>query len=167
MMMAGYRIRAALKGTITVLEFVTSGAMWLIVALLALGGLERNIFGTAYMGNTDDVIGFLMAALFVLALPIALARGGHVRVDLFSRLYSPKVQQIAESAFKVFGILCGLGLTAAGIALVADSMARSRMYYGIVEIPIWIPQSVIVAGMLVFTLQFMFGEEERSDNVIQ
>jgi TRAP-type C4-dicarboxylate transport system permease small subunit len=166
-MTTGNCIRAALRRTLTVLEFVTSCAMWAIVALLALGGLERNLIGTSYVGNTDDVIGFLMAALFVLGLPIALARGGHVRVDLFSRLYSPGTQRVAEAAFKVFGILCGLGLTAAGVALVADSIARSRLYYGIVEIPIWIPQSVIVAGMLIFTLQFMFGEEERSDDVIQ
>lgn len=141
------------------LEAVGGAALWLVVLLLALGSLERNLVGTSYVGNIDDVIGFLMAGLFVLGLPIALARGGHVRIDLFYRLYPAGLRRRVDKGFRVFGVAAALGIAGAGLALVLDSYGRERMYYGIIEFPLWIPQFIVVVGALAFAVEFLFADD--------
>ena len=133
-------------------------AIWLIVALLALGALERNVTGTVFIGNSDDLVGYLMAALFALGLALALADGGHVRVDILYRLYAPRVRMVADLAFKGVGVVAASGLTAAGLALVYDSLSRGRIDYGLVDMPLWIPQLLLPLGTLLFMLEFLVGE---------
>ncbi len=154
------RIDRIRRTVLRVLTIVCAVALWSIVGLLAGGGIERNVVGTAYVGNTDDIVAFLMATLFMVGLPVALSRGGHVRVDLLYRLYPPRLRLLADRAFTFVGVLAGLGLTAAGLALAYDSYGRGRMYYGLVDMPLWILQSVIAIGAIAFTLEFAFGAEE-------
>lgn len=164
--MHGWSINHIRQTLLTALEAICACALWIIVALLAGGGLERNLIGTSYVGNTDDISAILMATLFMLGLPVALSRGGHVRVDLLYRLYPPRLQAFAERLFKVFGIAAGMGLAAAGLALAYDSFSRERMYYGIIDLPLWIPQLVIAMGALAFTLEFIIGVEEPEQDQI-
>jgi TRAP-type C4-dicarboxylate transport system permease small subunit len=151
------------RRVLLVLEACCACAIALMVALLAIGGLERNITGTAFIGNSDELIGYLMAALFGFGVSVALADGGHVRVDLLYRSYKGRIKRVADGAFKGIGVLCAAALSGAGIALAYDSYARGRVHYGFVELPAWLPQSIIVVGALLFLLEFVFGEEKPQD----
>ncbi len=151
------------RRVLLVLEACCAFAIALMVALLALGGLERNITRTAFIENTGDLVGYLMGALFALGLSIALAQGGHVRVDLLYRLYKGRIKRVADGAFKCMGVLSALAVTGAGFALVHDSYFRGRMNYGFVELPAWLPQTIIVIGGLFFLLEFLIGEQSPRD----
>ena len=151
------------RRVLAALEACCALATALMVALLALGALERNSTRTGFMGNTDDVIGYLMAVVFAFGLSIALADGGHVRVDLLYRFYKGWIKRVADGAFKCMGVLSALIVTGAGYALAQDSYVRGRVHYGFIEVPDWLPQMLVVIGGVMFLLEFLFGEERPQD----
>jgi TRAP-type C4-dicarboxylate transport system permease small subunit len=148
------------------LEAVAIAALWLIVGVLASGAIERNFFGTSYIGNAGDLVGYMAAIVFGFGLAVALARGAHVKVDIFYTSYAPRILGAVNIAFKILGIAAGVILVAGSIALCMESYARGRMVYGVLEISAWIPQALMVLGTLAFLLEFIFGEERADDHLV-
>jgi TRAP-type C4-dicarboxylate transport system permease small subunit len=148
-------IEKARRAALAAMEVVCVVALWSIVALLGLSGLERNLARTAFIGNNDDLVGYGMAALFAFGLAIALADRGHVNVDLLYRRYGPRLRRIADLAFMCAGVLAALGLTLGGLALAYDSLSRGRINYGMIELPLWLPQLMIPVGGFLFMLEFL------------
>ncbi|WP_027962859.1 TRAP transporter small permease [Halomonas halodenitrificans] len=114
----------------------------------AIGG-ER--IGLAIPG-LSDISGFLLVGASFLGLAYTFVHGGHIRVTLLTGRLAPAVRAWVE-------VFClGIALTLCGYLawnlywLIADSIAFNETSYGLVRIPLWIPQSAMILGVILFCL---------------
>jgi TRAP-type C4-dicarboxylate transport system permease small subunit len=69
-----------------------------------------------------------------------------VEIDLLSRQYGGIVAKLAKALFRALAVIAGLLLLAGGIALVSQSLRTGRIDYGLITMPIWVPQLLIPIG---------------------
>lgn len=90
--------------------------------------------------------GFLFVASASLALPATLRAGGHVRVTLLAGLGGPVLRRALASLV----LLAALALASFAAwhlgAQALDSWRFNSVSFGIVRVPLWIPQGVMTAG---------------------
>jgi TRAP-type C4-dicarboxylate transport system permease small subunit len=151
------------------LDVLYAGAMFLaclsmvaIAALVLVQILGRVLdrvmllFGLDPVGFTipslSDFGGFLFVAAATLALPYTLRAGGHVRVSLLLSVGGPWLQK----AMTVLVLLAALAL--AGFAAwhsgaqALDSWQFNSVSFGMVRVPLWIPQGVMTLGFVLLAL---------------
>ena len=139
-------MKKPISSTGLVLEVLTGVALWAIVVLLALGALERNFLSSATLSYASSLIGYLMAGIMLLGSCLAVIDRGHVEIDLLSRQYGGIVAKLAKALFRALAVIAGLLLLAGGIALVSQSLRTGRIDYGLITMPIWVPQLLIPIG---------------------
>ena len=137
-------------------------AMVVIAALVFIQVVARVVdrivvlFGMPRYGfiipSLAEIGGFLFVASAFLALAGALRAAGHVRVTLLLRWFGPS----GDRVMTVLVLLAALGLTvfaawSVGVQTLA-SYQRASVSYGILAIPLWIPQAVMTAGIVIFAI---------------
>ena len=128
-----------------------------IVAMTALIGVEvigRTLFRASTM-VADEMSGYLNTAVVFLGLSYSLREGGFIRIELlYNRLAGP-AKRVAR---------WGIGLVSlAYMVIVVIYMARHVAYsyeQGIrstdmAETPLFLPQSVVLAGSIILALQLL------------
>ncbi len=135
------------------LAMVTIAAMVLLQILGRVLDRALVTVGASPIGFTipslSDFGGFLFVAAATLALPATLRAGGHVRVSLLLRVGGAWVQR----GLMILVLLAALALAgfaawhSGGQAL--DSWRFASVSFGMVRVPLWIPQGVMTLG---FTL---------------
>lgn len=113
-----------------------------------LGLVSLNLTIPSYA----DFAGYLLAGSSFLALAYTLNEGGHIRVNLFlSRL-----NRRSSLAAEVFSFTLCTALAAIStyfmLLLCLESHEFGDLSAGIVPVPLWIPQSVVVLGLAIFTV---------------
>ena len=110
-------------------------------ALLGFERLGLSIPSLAEFGA------FLFVAAAFLALPATLRGAGHVRVTLVLRLLGPAGDR--ATTLLVLALGAGLAVFAAWHAgtQAAASWARGSVSYGLVAVPLWLPQAAMTAGL--------------------
>jgi TRAP-type C4-dicarboxylate transport system permease small subunit len=128
-------------------------AIAVLVFLQILGRIiDRvlNLSGAEPLGlaipSLSDFGGFLFVAAATLALPATLRAAGHVRVTLALALFGPRVGTVLTVA--VLAIALGLAGFAAWHSAVQmwDSLSFNTVSFGMVKVPLWIPQAVMTLG---------------------
>ncbi len=131
-------------------------AMVAIAALVLVQILGRVVdralvlAGAAPIGFTipslSDFGGFLFVAGATLALPAALRAGGHVRVTLLLELGGARLRRWLDALVLVAAlVLAGFATWHLG-AQALDSWAFNSVSFGMVRVPLWIPQGVMTLG---------------------
>jgi TRAP-type C4-dicarboxylate transport system permease small subunit len=149
-------MRKALDGLYAGALFLACLSMVAIAALVLVQILGRvldralTLIGMDQIGFTipslSDFGGFLFVAAATLALPYTLRAGGHVRVSLLLTVGGPRFQQ----AMSVLALVAALAL--AGFAAwhsglqTLDSWQFNSVSFGMVRVPLWIPQGVMTLG---------------------
>ncbi len=137
-------------------------AMIVIAALVFIQVLARVLdrivvfFGMQRYGfiipSLAEIGGFLFVAAAFLALAATLRSAGHVRVTLMLRYFGAETDRIMTLLVLIVAIaLTGFALWAVGTQTLA-SYARASVSYGILAIPLWIPQAVMTAGIGIFAI---------------
>jgi TRAP-type C4-dicarboxylate transport system permease small subunit len=127
------------------------------------------LFGAEQLGiavpSLGEIGGFLLVGAAFLALPETLRTAGHVRVTFLLNILGP----VPGRLLTVLVLAVALGLAGwatwhAG-AQAWDSWVFDSASFGMVKVPLWIPQSVMTLGLGLFTLaladelvQSLFGE---------
>lgn len=117
-----------------------------VVMLAQAFGREAGIL----IRGADDITAWLCAASAFLAVGHTFRHGELVRVGLWLDMMGPRMRWRAE--------IFALGVTAAFavyifwsvVRFVYDSWDMNEMAQGLIQIPIWIPQTTFVIGMLIF-----------------
>lgn len=110
-------------------DAVGRAVAWLVlgmVVLLFLTVLARDLLG-ATSQMAQDAVQWMHAAVFMLGLGYALVHDEHVRVDLFSRHWSPRTR----AAVELGGVL--LLLAPFCVLLVAGSLGYVQVSWRILE----------------------------------
>lgn len=101
-----------------------------------------------------DFAGFFLVGATFLALPYTLRRGSHIRVTLVLQAFGPRTRHVAELwCVLAAGLLSGY-FTVYVIRLALDSHRYGDVSYGMVPVPLWIPQTAMALGLAVLTLAF-------------
>ena len=127
-------------------------------AILAALGLPITGF---IVPSLAEIAGFLFVAGTFLALASTLREGVHIRVTLLLDHVPDALGRLLRAATALLGaVLFGYAAWHA-FELTADSVRFGEVSYGIVAIPLALPQSAMTAGLVVFALA-MLAEAARA-----
>ena len=130
---------------------------WCIVMLML--GTSYEVFVRYVLDNPTswafDWSYIMYGALFYMAGAYTLSRGGHVRADMFSRLWPPRVQAGVELVLYIVFFFPGvISLVYSGWDYGHDSMRiREMSINSPVGIPIWQIKMLIPVGGALIALQ--------------
>src|SRR5688572_30008666 len=102
-----------------------------------------------------DLSYLMYGALFYMAGAYTLSRGGHVRADMFYRLWKPRIQATVEMTLYVLFFFPGiLALVYAGWGYGTESLRlREVSVNSPAGMPIWPLKMIIPIGAMLMTLQ--------------
>ncbi|MEO1959938.1 MAG: TRAP transporter small permease [Paracoccus sp. (in: a-proteobacteria)] len=128
------------------------GAGLILTVLFILTDVILRKLGSASLGGSDEISGYVMAAVASWGLACALLERAHVRIDVI-RL---KLARPAQMAVDLFAMLVTNGV----VLLIAwqswpvlgKTLERGSRANTPLETPLWIPQGIWFAGWLWFAI---------------
>ena len=146
-------IRRALN--ILYLSGAVAGAGF-IVAIAALitaqvGGRELGI----QVKGADDLTAWSVVAAGFLPLAYTYRTNGHVRVTLIIERFHGAGRRAMELLVATLALFLVGFLTYSAFDMVWDSLRFEELSQNLIVIPIWIPQSSIAVGSLLFTIAIL------------
>lgn len=136
------------------LGVVAGVALLVMVALLSVHILLRWLTGTGIRG-AGELSQYLMITLVYCGLAMTLRDGGFLRVDLLLSRLPDRVGTVVSTLVRLLSLTFMLLLTWRTWALMSQSYARGVDSIGVLRLPLWIPQSVVVVGSAALTLQIL------------
>ena len=121
----------------------------ILVAVFILIGISSRIFGF-YIRGLAEYSGYCMAAASFFALAYTFVEGGHIRITLFFEKLSGLKKKIVEIwCLSVASLFSGY-LAFYFIKMLIISYKFQERSEGADEILIWIPQTSVAIGSLIF-----------------
>jgi len=126
------------------------------LGLLAMGGLIlveialRQTVGGA-LGGSDEIAGYVMAAIATWGFAYTLVERAHVRIDLVQRRLPPAGRAWLDVFALALLTAVAAVVTIYGWRVLATTLARNSTANTPLETPLWIPQSIWLAGWAWFT----------------
>jgi TRAP-type C4-dicarboxylate transport system permease small subunit len=102
-----------------------------------------------------DFAGYFLATASFMALAYTLRAGGHIRVNLVLQRLPERPRWMLELAALALGALMVGYATVYAALLLAESWHYGDMSTGIVAIPLWMPQSAMLIGLLLLTVALL------------
>lgn len=103
----------------------------------------------------DDMTAFTMAACAMLPLAYAFRHGAHIRVDLLIGRLKGRARTVMEGVAIGLAAVMALLFAWASVDLVADSVEFEEVAQGMLAIPLWLPQSFMAAGAVMFAIALL------------
>jgi len=142
--------------------FGAAACLVLICSLITLQVLGRLLDKlSAWLGfdnvglvvpGLSEISGFLLVGASFLGLAYTFIHNGHIRVTLLISHLSPKVRVFVELWCLSLALTLCAYLSVYTFRLVEDSWSFNEMSYGLLRIPLWIPQTVMLTGVALFSL---------------
>ena len=121
----------------------------ILVAVFILIGISSRIFGF-YIRGLAEYSGYCMAAASFFALAFTFIEGGHIRITLFLEKLSGNRKRFAEIwCLTVASFFSGY-LAFYFIKMIMISYKFQERSEGADEILIWIPQTSVAIGSIIF-----------------
>jgi TRAP-type C4-dicarboxylate transport system permease small subunit len=167
-------MRAALDRFYTVSLYLAAACLAFIALLVGAQVIGRifdtllKLFGYYPYGflvaSLAEIGGYLLAAASFLALAPTLKRGAHIRVTMLLGIASERIRRWLELWVLAVGIVFVGYMSYALISLAYDSYRFKEVSYGLIPIPLWMPQTVMAFGavMLLIALVDEFAVTWRS-----
>lgn len=145
------RLRGALARANRLVALLLGGALLLTVAFILADVLLRKS-GWGGLGGSDEISGYVMAAVSSWGLACALLERAHVRIDVLRQ----RLGQRGRAAMDLLAMI----VTNAVVLLIAwhcwpvlqKTLERGSRANTPLETPLWIPQGIWLAGWLWFAL---------------
>lgn len=132
----------------------SSVAMILIVLLILLEVFLRSLFNTSTM-ITDEYSAYLYVVLVFFGLGHTLGTDGHIRVKVVTSRLSERTRHVLDALVTALALaLAGFAL-AFSISLVKEAHSLRMVSETPSQTPMWIPQSAIPLGLIVFMAQLI------------
>ncbi|PHR26725.1 MAG: C4-dicarboxylate ABC transporter permease [Desulfotalea sp.] len=138
------------------------GAICLLVVtqvfLNVLDRLSTLILGSAIgltIPSYSDFTGFLLAAASFMSLAYTLREGAHIRVVLVLGHLPVKLRKLAEVWCVCFALFIAGYFSWYTAKLTFESYSYHDLSSGMVAVPIWIPQSFMLLGLLILSIALL------------
>lgn len=102
--------------------------------------------------SLNEIAGFLFVAATFLALASTLRRADHIRVSMLIKAVGPRVRRALEGLVLAIGAIIATYAAYHAVLQVVDSIQFSTVSFGVVRIALWIPQSALAVGLVVFAI---------------
>lgn len=142
--------------------YLAAACLVLIAVLVGAQVLGRiadtllKLFGHPPYGflvaSLAEIAGFLLAAASFLALAATLRRGAHIRVTILLGNVPERARHALEFWVLAVGVAFVAFVTWSLAALVYDSFRFNEVSYGLIAVPLFIPQAVMLLGALVLLI---------------
>lgn len=130
-----------------------AGAMVLgLTGLIASAVFARWALGSPILA-ADELSSYALVGIVFLGLAYTMKTGGHVRADIVLTHVPPRVRAALELGATALAILFTLVLLAGNWLLVAEFYARGSLSFKYLQIPLWIPATLLIVGTVVLLLQ--------------
>lgn len=146
-------LRRALE-SLYLLSGIAGALALLAIGLLILVQVVLRQAGGMLPGG-DDITAFTMAACAMLPLAYAFRHGAHIRVDLVIGRVGGVARTVMEGIALALAAMMALLFAWASVDLVSDSIEFEEVAQGILAVPLWIPQSFMAAGAVVFAIALL------------
>lgn len=133
------------------LSGLLAGLFLILICVLIVAQILARQFGTM-IPSTDEFAAYCMAASGFLALPYALMRGAHIRVELLFRILPQRSLFAVEVLGNVVGLLIAAYLAWYCALFVLESYEFKEVSSGLLPIPMWIPQIPMVLGTVILVI---------------
>lgn len=152
-------VTARISGSRKVLDALYRASSGLAaLSLAAIAVLVLTQIGTRALGiriiGLDDFAAWSMAAAVFLALPGTLARGGHIRVQLFVQALPARVSRSVDFLSAVIGLCVSVWAARSVINFVWTSYRLGDVTQGELVLPLWLPQLTIAIGFALLAVAF-------------
>src|SRR3546814_752943 len=142
-------------------RLISATAAWVAVAIMI--GITclilLEIFLRSFLAMSTHIahefVGYGLGAIVFLGLGHCLIQGGLIRVDLLVGLLPPGLRRAFEITISVITLAVMVYLMNFFWGSILRHIKRGTTSAGISETPLWIPEALIFAGMVVFTLQVL------------
>lgn len=158
-------MRRLIDRTYAVAGVAAALSLFAIFALVGVQVLARLLDGLLRLAGADatgfiipsiaEICGFLLAAASFLALAHTLAVGGHIRVGLVIERLSPGPRRIVEASVGMLALALSLFATYALAGLAWKSFTYDDVSYGIIAVPLWIPQATMTLGLAILSVAIL------------
>lgn len=128
-----------------------AGGLVVFIFLIILAQILGRQFGVM-VPSANELSGFAMAGATFFALAPTLRRGGHIRVGVLIRRIKGRARLVVELGVCGFSLLASSYATYHLVRLMLDSYRYGDLAPGVLPLPIWLPQSLVVLGMAIFTV---------------
>lgn len=129
--------------------YAASGALAAVclagIAVVMLAQAGMRAAGLLLRG-ADDIVAWLCAGSAFLALGYTFRHGDLVRVSLLLNRFAPRARRRAEAACLLGAALVVGYIAWAACSFVYESWKFQELAQGLIQIPIWIPQTTLVLG---------------------
>ena len=126
-----------------------AGAFIVLIVLMILAQIIGRWIGVI-VPSTEDFAGYFLAASSFLALAYTFKQGGHIRVTLLVRHFTGRARKLfLQFALAILTLIIGYAAYYAS-ALVIESWQFGEMSQGYIAVPIWMPQTSMAVGLIVF-----------------
>ncbi|HWV08990.1 TRAP transporter small permease [Pseudomonas sp. GD03944] len=133
------------------LSGLLAGVFLILICVLIVAQILARQFGTM-IPSTDEFAAYCMAASGFLALPYALMRGAHIRVELLFRVLPRRSLFAVEVLSNVVGLVIAAYLAWYCALFVLESYEFKEVSSGLLPIPMWIPQLPMVLGTAILVI---------------
>ena len=133
--------------------FIAAGFL-ILIALFILVGISSRIFGF-YIRGLAEYSGYSMAAASFFALSYTFVEGGHIRITLFLEKVGKAKKNIMELWCLILGTFFSGYLAFYFIKMLIISYKFQERSEGADEILIWIPQSSVAIGSIIFFISVL------------
>jgi TRAP-type C4-dicarboxylate transport system permease small subunit len=148
---AGFVLAALALVAIAVLVLVQVTGRVIDKAMLAIGQEPVGIAIT----SLSEFGGFLFVGAVFLALAGTLRAAGHVRVTMLTQSVPPGLRRALAGLVLVLALgLGGFALYSTGVQA-WDSWTFDAVSFGMAKFPLWIPQGVMVLGLVIFWIALL------------
>ena len=125
-----------------------------VIGLLITAQVVGREFGQQVKG-ADDLTAWSVAAAAFLPLAYTYRANGHIRVTLLVERSQHVFRQFWEGSIALVSLFFSAYLTYSTFDMIWDSIRFGDLSQNIIVIPIWIPQSSLAIGALLFTIALL------------
>ncbi len=135
-------------------------SMWpVFFAVLAMGLMVTTSIISRYFGYplqpVEEYTGYLAAIITMIGLTYIQRRSAHISIDLLPQSLPPKGRLALSTITTLVSLAVIVFLFVAGIYIAADSFAKHRVSWTVMETPMGIVQLIIPIGLGLFIIQLI------------
>jgi TRAP-type C4-dicarboxylate transport system permease small subunit len=133
-------------------------AICLLVSAQVVANLITKIFGTSValtIPSYADFSGYFLAASSFMALAYTFKHDGHIRVLLVRDTFSPNVKKYVDRLVLTIAALTACYMTYYMALLTLEAYEFGDQSFGIIAIPLFIPQFFVFLGLLIFSISII------------
>jgi TRAP-type C4-dicarboxylate transport system permease small subunit len=134
---------------------VVSAALLVLMVLHILLEIVLRSFFASSTFVLDEFVGYGVAAMTFLSLGYALEEGALIRVQLLLTRSPPPARRGLEIVGAGLTLAVSLFLNAHFWSSVSRNWSRGAVSQSIAEVPLWIPEGLVLLGLTLFALQLL------------